>query len=130
MIFPDDDPSELVYWAYADRTAPQARSFVFGAMRFGVELEIFSYQQDVLFPTEREQLDKVALQCGAEKDPFFLIPLEEVRVLPSEFEVTGLQEWLSKQLLKTEFRMETANGVRSPSKADLGNDEKILDEIR
>ena len=68
------------YWAYADRTAPQAREFIFGAMRSGLFLDMLAYDERLPFRIERSTLDQIAIGCGLAHDPFFITPVGELKV--------------------------------------------------
>jgi len=76
-----DDPQGLYrYWAYPDRSAPQAREFMFGAMTSGLFLDIISYDERLSFRAARSALDEIAAACGFARDPFFITPVGELRV--------------------------------------------------
>ena len=68
------------YWAYPDRTAPQAREFMFGAMQSGLYLDIIAYDERLPFRSERSALDDIATSCGLIHDPFFITPVGELKV--------------------------------------------------
>ena len=50
----------------------------------GLRLAIEPYDQLEEFPIERDQLDDIAIGCGAEFDPFFLTPLKSVELTVPE----------------------------------------------
>ena len=77
------DGSEYRYWAYSERTAPQAREFMFGSMTSGLKLEIEAYEEVRFFPAERAELDSIALKCGFPADPFFITPTRELLMGPA-----------------------------------------------
>ena len=68
------------YWAFSERTAPQAREFIFGSMLSGLKLDMKAYDEKQSFPTERSELDSIAIGCGFESDPFFITPLRELQI--------------------------------------------------
>jgi hypothetical protein len=78
----DVQQDHFVYWAYSERTAPEARQFLIPALTSGLKLEIFSYDQTALHPDKRAVLDQIAVSCGFEKDPFFVAPTGYVRFEP------------------------------------------------
>jgi hypothetical protein len=69
------------YWAYPDRTAPQARELMFGAMASGLTLDVQDYDQNSWFPAARTTLDNIAISCGFRKDPFFVTPAGDLQVV-------------------------------------------------
>lgn len=75
--------SEYRYWAYSERTAQQAREFMFGSMASGLNLEIEAFEEVRFFPDERAELDSIALKCGFAADPFFVTPMGELRMGPA-----------------------------------------------
>ena len=68
------------YWAFPDRTAPQAREFMFAAMRSGLFLDIIAYDERISFRAERTSLDQLAVSCGFASDPFFITPAGELKI--------------------------------------------------
>jgi hypothetical protein len=82
LLSKDAGKGEYRYWAYGERTAPEAREFIFGSMRSGLKLDIEAYDERQYFPAERSELDAIALKCGFQTDPFFITPQRELRVAP------------------------------------------------
>ncbi|MFL6760638.1 hypothetical protein [Sphingomonas sp.] len=80
LLTKDDAEGLYRYWAYPDRTAPQAREFMFGAMRSGLFLDIIAYDERLPFRGERSALDAIATGCGLIHDPFFITPMGELKV--------------------------------------------------
>lgn len=70
------------YWAFAERTAPQAREFMFASIMSGLNLDIDAYEEQRFFPSERSELDAIATRCGFKIDPFFVTPRRELRLTP------------------------------------------------
>ena len=62
------------YWAYSFRTAPQAREFMFTAMRMGVELTIGEFDQTHFQPEVRDTLDGIEKECTANAARLFVLP--------------------------------------------------------
>jgi len=80
LVGKDEAQGVYRYWAYPDRTAPQAREFMFGAMRLGLFLDILAYDERLQFRGERATLDEIATGCGLTHDPFFITPSGELEV--------------------------------------------------
>jgi hypothetical protein len=80
LLTKDDDQGLYRYWAYSDRTASQAREFMFGAIQSGLFLDIVAYDERLSFRRERFALDGIATSCGLTRDPFFITPLGELKV--------------------------------------------------
>lgn len=83
LIEKDLDDRAYYYWAYSERTAPQARQFIMPAMLSGLEIAIQEYDQEKAFPELRAHADTIAIECGATEDPFFVSPTGEVQLRPS-----------------------------------------------
>jgi hypothetical protein len=71
-------PSEYHYWAFAQRTAPQAREFIFGSMMSGLQLAMDAYNEEAFFPVERAALNEIVVSCALKTDPFFITPRREI----------------------------------------------------
>lgn len=82
LLRKDESKGEYHYWAYGERTARQAREFMFGSMGFGLKLDIEAYEEKQSFPAERAELDAIAGRCGFGTDPFLITPRRELRVAP------------------------------------------------
>jgi hypothetical protein len=82
LVSKDEKNGQYRYWALSERTAPQAREFMFGSMMSGLKLDIEAYDERQSFPAERAELDSIALGCGLSVDPFFITPKRELRVGP------------------------------------------------
>jgi hypothetical protein len=80
LLTRDDAQGVYRYWAYADRTARQAREFMFGAMESALFLDMVQYDERVAFRAERTTLDDIAIDCGLTRDPFFITPVGELKV--------------------------------------------------
>jgi hypothetical protein len=68
------------YWAFPDRTAPQARELMLGAITSGLLLDIREYDQSDWFAAARSTLDTIAISCGLQRDPFFISPAGELQM--------------------------------------------------
>ena len=80
LLTKDDAKGLYRYWAYPNRTAPQAREFMFGALMSGLMLDMIAYDERLPFRAERSALDEVAIGCGLTRDPFFITPDGELQV--------------------------------------------------
>jgi hypothetical protein len=76
----DEDQGVYRYWAFSERSAPQARTFIFGSMMLGLKLDIQAYEEQQFFPAERSALDDIASSCRFARDPFFITPTREIRL--------------------------------------------------
>ena len=72
------------YWAYSFRTAPQAREFMFTAMRMGVELTIGEFDQTHFQPEVRDTLDGIEQECAANAARLFVLPDRSVYLDPDD----------------------------------------------
>jgi hypothetical protein len=99
------------YWAYPDRTAGQAREFMFSALMSGLFLDIVPYDERLPFRVERSALDDIAISCGLAHDPFFITPVGELKVSFANTEppqaVTCARQKLKRSTLP--------NAVKSPA---------------
>jgi hypothetical protein len=77
-------PSEYHYWAFAQRTAPQGREFIFGSMMSGLQLDMETYEEKAFFPTERAALNDIVVSCSLKTDPFFITPRREIMLESAE----------------------------------------------
>ncbi len=83
LLSKDEKKGQYRYWAFSERTAPQAREFMFGSIMSGLKLDIEAYDEQQHFSAERSGLDAIALKCGFTVDPFFITPQRELRVGPA-----------------------------------------------
>jgi len=74
FLEPLSSKTEYRYWAFPTRTAPQARTFIFGTMNHGLRLGFETYKEATYYPKERAQLDDIISRCRLKSDPFFIEP--------------------------------------------------------
>ncbi len=98
LLAKDNDQGAYSYWAFPDRTAPQAREFMFGAMSAGLALDILEYDERKSFPAERSTLDEIAISCGFRHDPFFVTPVGELKVTFSAVDGEQLANCVTRKL--------------------------------
>ena len=82
LLKKDEKQGKSRYWAFAQRTAPQAREFMLASMMYQLKMDMEAYEESRSFPAIRAELDALAIKCGCTRDPFFITPLSEVRVSP------------------------------------------------
>ena len=72
--------TEFRYWAYPTRTAREARTFIFGSMQHGLQLDIKEYDEAAHYPKERGLLRQVASRCKIASDTFEILPNGKLRL--------------------------------------------------
>ena len=74
IVDQDAADGEIRYWAYAKRTAQEARAFLIPAARSGLELKIDQYQESVSFPVLRKRLDGLVVECQQPPSSLWIQP--------------------------------------------------------
>jgi len=108
LIKKDPDAGAYSFWAYSERTAPQARQFIMPAAMSGLKLEVLEYDQATAYPQERTSLDEIAISCGLKEDPFFVSPTGVVQFRPGpqaayEPVACALRRAMDTDLFKSRF---------------------------